>query len=400
MKKVITMVGTSIFESYMEEIKDDEDFSYKVDYLKDKSAQEFEGSRRRINSIKEKLKGWIGKEKNKQNISAEVKSLMKLQEELREEVEIYLLCSDTILSKLAGEILEEYITENLNDFNVIDVKCDEIDKLQVKDREEFSDGLVNLINKIYHIAGGYWGNLIINITGGFKATVPYLTILAQVNRCPIYYIFEETDTLIKIPYIPLSINWDIFKENEEFFRRLEREGLCKLPLGIPSKDVESLVEIRGGSISLNPLGVALWEKYKEGFDIFYISQTARAYVENKPDYRIICEKTFIELKRRLKLNTQDPDLHHKLKGIDLKNFECFKHKENNLQVRVAYKVDQWQTQYGSEEVDIYIGLIAIGSDVHNASSESEYVESFEREISKVQNLNEYETYRISREKAI
>jgi CRISPR/Cas system-associated protein Csm6 len=324
---------------------------------------------------------------------------VKLKEELKDEFEIYLLCSDTILGKLAGEIIENFITFNLDMFNAINIKCDLIEDLQVKDRAKFSqEGMTNIIKKLYNISNSFWDNLIINITGGFKAIIPYLTILGQINRCPIYYIFEATDVLIRIPNIPLDVNWRIFEKNEGFFMELEKEKTFELASGIVYRDeIESLIEREDNLISFNPLGVALWEKYKERFELFYISEMAKKYIETQ-DQQIkqISEKSFLELKRRLKENPSDPDLDHKLKDMELKGFKCFKHKEENLQVRMLYKVKEWETVYNIKELNIYIADIAIGRDVHNAGNESEYIQRFKDDLTRIQNLEEYKTYRIEK----
>ncbi|WP_143152799.1 hypothetical protein [Thermoanaerobacter uzonensis] len=66
--------------------------------MKDKGGSEYNKEIRRIADIKKKITEWINKKKleEKENIPAEVKSLVKLKEELEEELEIYLLCSDTL----------------------------------------------------------------------------------------------------------------------------------------------------------------------------------------------------------------------------------------------------------------------------------------------------------------
>lgn len=393
MKKVITMVGTSMFENYIKE-KDDTIFRKYIENLKEKRASEYENEKGRIKRVKEKLQPWI---KDNENASAEIKSLIKLKQELKEDFEIYLFSSDTVLSKLAGEILKE----KLNQFDELsrdNIYLQEIKNLQIWNKKNFSEGMVNLINKMYEIAGGYWDNIIVNITGGYKATIPYLTILAQVNKYPIYYIFEETDALINVPYIPLSINWEVFNENEEFFLGLEKEGISEMPLGTKHREeIESLIETADNLICLNPLGVTLWEKYKQRFNIFFISKEVDDKIGGfDENYKRIIKKSFLELERRLKENPDHPDLDHRLSNVDLPpGFKTFKHKENNLQVRILYKVEKEKTTYGSIELDIYIGLIAIGSEVHNV--ESEYVEEFKRKSHEVQNIENYNSYRIERE---
>ncbi len=401
MKKIITMVGTSLLENYMEKNKNDPVFRNYVDSLKGKSASQYESESNRINHIRKHIIEWFKKLSEKTNASAEINSLAKLQRELRDDFEVYFLSSDTILSKLAGEILTENIMPKVEEAKGCIVNQKVIHNLQVKDREGFTSGMCSLVNEIYKIANYDWRNTIINITGGYKATIPYLSILAQVNKCPIYYIFEETDTLIKVPYIPLDINWSVFEENEGLFRELEKIKIKELPAGFKYRvEIESLIERVENLISFNPLGIALWEKFKERFSIFFISDDLEKYLQNSDEhYRTICEKSFLELKRRLIEDPCNPDLNHYLKSVDLKEMKCFKHRQENLQIRILYRIKEWESTYGNRELDIYIGSVAMGNEVHNAGSNAEYVERFQREIkeNKITNCEDYKVYKIQKE---
>jgi len=107
--------------------------------------------------------------------------------------------------------------------------------------------------------------MIINITAGYKVTIPYLTVLAQINKCPIYYIFEDTDALMKIPDIPLNIDWNVFSENEDWFFNLESNGVIQSKEDTNFGNLESLVERVNNLISLNPLGFVLWENTRVPF---------------------------------------------------------------------------------------------------------------------------------------
>ncbi len=398
MKKVITMVGTSLFENYIEK-NDDRNFKNAYNYFKNNkiNAENLDSELDRRRNIERALnETWF--RKNKQNASAEIKSLIKLKEELNEDFEIHLLYSDTALSRLAAEILQKAITQYYDEFKKDKVEIKKIENLQIWDRDKFiKDGMTNLIKTIYDIANYDWQNVIINITGGYKATIPYLTILGQVNKCPIYYIFEDTDATIKIPYVPIDIKWRVFEENEGFFMDLERKNISELPAGINFRDeVQSLLEIVDNLYTLNPLGVTLWKKYKERFVFFYISPVIDNYIQKNQERKTIIEKSFLELYRRLYSNPDNPDLDHRISGWQPpERFKIFKHKEENLQVRILYRADKWKTGYGSTEYSIYIGLIAIGQEVHNV--ESEYIVSFKQNQKRIDNLNEYKIYKIKKE---
>ena len=402
MKKIITTVGTSIFENYLNNI-DNQNFICAYNFFK-------------INKVEAKK---LDVEQNRKNIiencftenyfkgntdaSAEIKSLIKLKQELRDEFSIYFLHSDTALSRLAAEILYKVLSEyqpydELKDCET--KKPIKIEGLQIWNRSEFNEGMLNLIKTIIeNISQEYLGNIIINITGGYKATIPYLTILAQVNKCPIYYIFENTDALIKIPHIPIDIKQSIFEKYRDFFRKLERESIVELPQGLSEderEDIFSLLEQTDNLYALNPLGVILWEKYKKNFEIIYVSDLVQNYISQDARRKVIFGQSAKELKRRYISNPNDPDLNHKIIGFDNREgFKCFKHKEENLQVRVLYKIQEWETRYGSKEFDIYIGNIKIGSDVHNV--ETEYVENFKREMDKINEIEKYEIYEIKKE---
>jgi hypothetical protein len=46
--------------------------------------------------------------------------------------------------------------------------------------------------------GRYWDDVVLNITGGYKAIIPIMSIIGQIRKLPTYYIFggEEEKNLI------------------------------------------------------------------------------------------------------------------------------------------------------------------------------------------------------------
>jgi putative CRISPR-associated protein (TIGR02619 family) len=392
MKKVITPVGTSLFENFLKSGKADENFIRKYEYFKNKKikAEGLEGEEGKKSILKNALnENWF-----KENIdaSAEIKSLIKIKNKLNDDIRIYLIHSDTALSKLASEILVDSF-KYYNDLKNSKVEVKGVNGLQIWDSKEFVKGMAELIKLIYHISGGYWDDVVINITGGFKATVPYLTILGQINKCDIYYVFERTEALIKIPYIPIDINWGLIERYEKFLMELEKVDIKRGAQDI-SEEIEILLEVVDDMYCLNPLGVTLWEKYKSMFRYFYIFDDVKDEVKKRKN---LVEKSLLELDRRLRNNPNDRDLDHKVKNLDTKVFKIFKHKEDNLQVRILYRTAyKEKTIYGIVDYDILIASIAVGNEVHNAGSESEYIEKFERVLNKegIFDSKNYEIYKI------
>jgi len=100
MKKVVTMIGTSILENYL---KSDRDvtFSNNVEALRAKNSDKFDEEKYRISYMKNKLNSWIrgiNDSTKLLDICAEIKSVVKISEEVKEGLDLYFLTSDTILS--------------------------------------------------------------------------------------------------------------------------------------------------------------------------------------------------------------------------------------------------------------------------------------------------------------
>lgn len=329
MKKIITMIGTSIFENYFNKNKDITNRDY-YNRIKDKRAKERQDEKDREKYLRNGIEKWIKEEKDKKNISAEIKSIIKLKEELNDEFEIYLLSSDTILSELAGEIIKNIIPKIIDGIEGLKTKT--IEGLQIWDRNEFEKGMERLITEIYSIAKEHWDDVIINITGGYKATIPYLTILAQINNCPIYYIFEDTDALIKIPNIPFSKEWFDWKKLKEYEIFLE-----KLEQGITEKsDYYSLINSdfyknysflvwtdKDGLAELNPIGRIIYNKYKEKIFEFYTYNEIFSIIQSNKNLKELFEKQFSNKEQR-KNKTEEKNGH-------------FVYDAGNNQLRIFYR---------------------------------------------------------------
>jgi len=187
-KKVITPVGASIFENYMKQDKKDIDSLYEA--ITDKLSKEYNEKTKKIKMIKTILKNHYEKKLNI-NISAEIKTISKIHETLKEDLDVYLLASDTLVSVVAAELIKEFLEEfNFKVFFRKDV--DTVEGLQVLNKKDFiRSGLHNLIKRVEEISEGYYKNVLFNISGGYKVTIPYLTVMAQINSCDMYYIFES-----------------------------------------------------------------------------------------------------------------------------------------------------------------------------------------------------------------
>jgi putative CRISPR-associated protein (TIGR02619 family) len=330
MKKIITPVGTSLFENYLESRRADTNF--KTVYMSFKNNKERADELDKEKNKRKKIEEVFNEEyfKNNINASAEIKSLIKIKEKLKEdELKIYLLYSDTALGRLAAEIIKEFLPL-YNEFGKAEIEIKKIENLQIWDKDNFEKGMKSLINEIYEIAnnGYYWNNIIINITGGFKATIPYLTILAQINNCPLYYIFENTDSLMEITnIIPIEIKTEIFENYYGIFEKIENESpkINEIDNDFRDKCASFIkrVEIDNNEyVELNLLGQILWKNYKSKFFVFYAPEDIYKEIENQENIKRIIKEKFSIMEMR-KNKTEQKNNH-------------FVYDDGNNQYRIFY----------------------------------------------------------------
>ena len=289
--KVITTVGASLFTNYLDVNKDIE-IHYKN--IKEKPFNEYHNLQDRIKQIKAKVTPWAAK-----NIgaSAEIKSLWKIHEFLKQPLDVYLIATDTVVSALAAEIIKTRF-DGEPGFTVHFKDTDVITGLQVKDYQLFvREGLPKLVYRIEEITANYHGEVIFNIAGGYKGVIPYMTVMALVNNWSIYYIFEESQTVIEIPKAPIKINYDVFEKYSREINMLRdvvenyNRVRSKNFLTFTELEKMGLVETDDGMAFLSPLGVIFHEKYRQRFYNFYCTDEVWEEIQNQKDIqRIITEK--------------------------------------------------------------------------------------------------------------
>ncbi len=235
-KVIITTVGTSLFDNYHKETQRKNRFNGlgKVEH------SYWEDYKEEIDDLREKVLIWIEKNRRSNNkASAEIESSLKIVEEIQEpsdEIKVIFLATDTILSRLAAEIVRGILRKMGNIIVIFNPDKDVISGLQLEDKERFEEeGLMNLAERVSGICGIYTaddnkakvkaevkGKVYLNITGGYKALIPYLTIIGQIYKLPIYYKFEESKNIITIPQAPVEYDFLIVDENYMLFEILER----------------------------------------------------------------------------------------------------------------------------------------------------------------------------------
>ena len=239
--KIITTVGTSLITNAL-----DNNCSIKNEYdnLKLKSYEQGESDRhlqRHKGELKKKLCGYIKTKEKVKTLSAEIESIVAITKEEKSSCDIHLIATDTILSPIACEFIKQALKNNKTTWKINDVFFDEKDiikGLQVQDATKFEqEGFMNLISRIDEIVTQP-KETILNITGGYKALIPFLTLYGQVREIKLKYLYKEDvgnskksdSQLIEVVSLPFNFDW---QKAEIYHYYLHTDILKKLPAGNP-----------------------------------------------------------------------------------------------------------------------------------------------------------------------
>jgi CRISPR locus-related DNA-binding protein len=110
----------------------------------------------------------------------------------------------------------EQIAEHLNNKNKLTVvNRGRISNLKIDAPKEFEQsGFEELIKMLDSIRQSHEDDeVILNISGGYKALIPFLTIYAQLKSLAIKYIYENSEEVISIGNAPLDFDWEIVEQN-------------------------------------------------------------------------------------------------------------------------------------------------------------------------------------------
>ncbi len=297
MVKLVSFVGTSILTNYFKNIgKAEKDQIEKI--LSDYEKNPNESLKREVENIKRKLTEWLMPaeetltEKSLEK-SAELTSIDKIIDLYKDKGKIkcesdiclYIVPFDNFCSQFFSEILGKFLKKYYKSH--VEVK-ERIKGLQVREKEIFErDGIINLVDFLSEIASDgktiNFGDMVLNITGGYKAIIPYLTLIGQIHNIPLYYIFEDRISLLKIPQAPVDFDYLLIEENldalEELYKNkiMSSENFDKYLYPSHEKELKkeeleksSVLHCtnEGGQkrIELTSIGRLLIDKYKGIFD--------------------------------------------------------------------------------------------------------------------------------------
>ncbi len=235
MIKVITTVGVSVFSNGIKAEKIDKK---RIDTLSCQgltyySCKDDEYYHREIETLENETREYFKKSNYSDSASAEIKSLVKIQEQVGEKVEVHLICTDTILSPVASKMIIEWF-DQYSDKDKFVLMFDHTENyivkgLQIDNPEKFEQEGIDSLFKILERYTKEKAS-VLNISGGYKAIIPVLTIIGQLYQLPIYYTYEESNALITINPLPINFDWNVgelyadYLLDKEVCEQLEEES--------------------------------------------------------------------------------------------------------------------------------------------------------------------------------
>ncbi len=297
---LITPVGTSLFENYLDSRPDGQDVSRYRPEIRHEPGSRWDDRMGQIDAIRRErtFTDWI---RTSKDASAETESIAKIASQAEGPVAVRLLASDTIESRLAAELIGEHSDLGEVEFQFTP-KNDQIGGLQVFDDEAFTDGIRNLVARVRGILEDYGelmgqesgGSCAINITGGYKATLPYLTVLGELYDVPLHYKFEDADGLLSIPQVPITLDEALFREHEAEFSALEEIvddwASFKEDHHAFKERAGDLIEVvdEDNMAGLSPLGKLFWDYYTDQYVFFHAPDDVyEAIRDEQPNVRRI-----------------------------------------------------------------------------------------------------------------
>jgi len=260
---------------------------------------------------------WVFRDGLNEFASAEIESILKILRAEESFIDIYLIATDTVLSHLAAEIINGFLNAHFSGrlkahFNV---KQDVIKDLRIDDYEKFKLGLVRLSNRFYQITKGklvenLTQDIILNITGGYKAIIPFLSLLGQVNQTKIWYTFEDTGVLIEIPQLPIKQNDELFERYWKELHRLEHEILNQYEYPELFKDLSACFDINENDFCFNFLGDALWKRFISLYFLFYCTDQVWKKLEHNSNTQKEITTNFFSKEHRTNHSEKKPNPHN------------------------------------------------------------------------------------------
>lgn len=157
-------------------------------------------------------------------MSAEISSLMAYREVdnfQNDETQFIFnfIQTDTFVGEVCGRILQSFY-----ELQNIETNLTKINGLHLNVESMADAGLYNFAKKLFELIVEYkqqnWEVIVIG-TGGFKAQIPYTSLLAVIFHISVYYYHQLFNDIVKLPNIPIvCLDTTIISQNKGLFSSL------------------------------------------------------------------------------------------------------------------------------------------------------------------------------------
>jgi putative CRISPR-associated protein (TIGR02619 family) len=261
---IITTVGTSLKDNFREYLEREGDIGRKDDELLTFINT---GNCMYKEFIKKKFLSPINSCSDPKSFpSAELQSLylfFKRKKEENNTYKIYLLYTEEE-GKVCANAIKEILNELKETFGIADPIILKEFNLDIENNEEFKKGLSDLFSKIKEAIKELKTNgcdkIFINITGGYKGLIPFLSLYGFLEEEVegMIYAYESSKDILNIP--PLPLEWNL-RYLDEFRIFLSLEDLKEGQYEILPEKIKDLYEKRDTGYSKSALAKVLSEEY-------------------------------------------------------------------------------------------------------------------------------------------
>lgn len=140
-------------------------------------------------------------------------------------VNLYFFISDTANGEKIGRLLKGFFEKDA----ILRFKRVEVVTIKnLKDDDEYAfahEGLRNLVREFAKVARNHRYGLAVNATGGYKAQIAFALALGQAMKFPVFYRFEGFNRIIKMPPLPVSLDWQLYVSHHELLDQLENNSM-------------------------------------------------------------------------------------------------------------------------------------------------------------------------------
>ncbi len=222
-----------------------------------------------------------------------------------------------ICAEEAGLLIEEAFQ--------VTTRLIEVVGLQVKQAVDFRRiGIHNLISRMDRMRGenpdDEW---VLNVTGGFKSVVPYMTLYGLIYRMDVIYLHETAGELIHLPPIPITFDFEHIGGFRDAIRALRREGVMSraaFDVLIP-KDLRanrewlrSLIEEEDGMVAPSGLAGLFFKETDEHTVQVLLSPEAQNELNGSSGF---VRKQYLAMLARVSDPLWRDSKHHAVHGTDL-----------------------------------------------------------------------------------